>query len=175
MTTKPMSARFELIAQNPMVVNLTIEDHGETSAGGLHRLVPEHRQVDDRKAPESERNAADFVGPDSRIVRPAVDDCVGHTRRDLLHSRCIHSTSLKEAGDSAHYQGRSKGSVGPPKCNTNARQFTGAATNSHGAKCLSILVLWRAPQRPICCRRCPVLAPCCASATRASRFALGFG
>src|SRR5207302_5734389 len=58
------SAALQLFADRQKVVDLAVEDDREAAGGGLHRLMTGRREIDDREAPESERDAGGGIRPD---------------------------------------------------------------------------------------------------------------
>jgi hypothetical protein len=62
-----------------MVVNLTIEGQNISAAGRQHRLVASWRKVNDGEASKSKGNGLVSRDPDSRVIRPAMSDALGHS------------------------------------------------------------------------------------------------
>src|SRR5438046_4199098 len=74
---------LEFFTQFEVVVYLAIECEDVPPASGVHRLVAGRRDVNDRKAAMTERDAGLPVYPDISIIRAAVFERVGHCSQSL--------------------------------------------------------------------------------------------
>jgi len=78
MTAKAMAQPFELLSQLDKVVDLAIERDHPSSRLRRHGLMAVRRQVDDRQATVTERDAGRRIDPRTSIVGPAIGDRVSH-------------------------------------------------------------------------------------------------
>jgi hypothetical protein len=109
---KDVAERRQLVADRGEIIDLAIIGQPYRAIGRCDRLMPGRRQIDDREARMPE--AAEPVGPDALIVRPAMPDRRDHApqpRLDLGRGQC--RVRQKRTGDAAH--GRQPGR-GPADC-----------------------------------------------------------
>jgi hypothetical protein len=66
---------FEVVAERTEVVELAVEDEDATAVARDHRLVPGGAQVEDRQAPEAEREVG--IGPVALVIGPPAAHQVG--------------------------------------------------------------------------------------------------
>ncbi len=83
--------RGKLAAQLRRIIDLAVEHDDEPAPGRNHRLVAGGREIDDRQTPETDRKACRRIAPRIGVVRPAMGDRVGHSRRD------VEAVSLRNA------------------------------------------------------------------------------
>jgi hypothetical protein len=77
MTAKRVPLGLELAAKLAIVVDLAVEDELDSAVERFHRLVPERREIDDRKARMPE--------PDARLCVLEDAGVVGSTVREAPH------------------------------------------------------------------------------------------
>ena len=77
-----MASRLQLPAQFDEVVNLAVEDQGDGTVDGAHRLVASRRQVENRQAPEPERYLSREVS--AFVIGPPMRQNREHSAHDFL-------------------------------------------------------------------------------------------
>jgi hypothetical protein len=68
-----------------MIEDLAVENDGEPSAPGAHRLMTVRGEIHDRQPPETQRDAGGGLYPNAAVIGPAMRDCVRHSRSDRPH------------------------------------------------------------------------------------------
>jgi hypothetical protein len=101
MTDEAAALLLQLMTKLTVVVDFAIEDHREPPAVRLHGLVAVGAQVDDRKPPESERDAVLLIEPEAFVVRPAVAQRRTHAGRTLRDVAFL-DISCENARQTAH-------------------------------------------------------------------------
>jgi hypothetical protein len=76
------SAIGELATDGLEVIDLAIEDERVPAAGRGHGLVTGGREIDDGQAAEAQRDAAATIGPDTGVIRAAMDQRGRHVSGD---------------------------------------------------------------------------------------------
>jgi hypothetical protein len=69
---------LKLLADEPEVVDLSVEGDDVTPGGGNHRLMALLGKVEDGETAESQRYAAGGVSPLAVVVGTAMDYAIGH-------------------------------------------------------------------------------------------------
>ena len=104
--------------QRVMVVDLAVEHEHEAAVGRHHRLGAGRREVDDREAPEPERDTRFGFDPHSGVVRTTMEERRRHPGGDLRQlTRGTRGPEVDQTGDSAHGMqilGRPRTCVGRP-------------------------------------------------------------
>ncbi len=81
---KPVAKPREFVAQLGEIIDLAVVGDDIASVRGMHRLMPERRQIDDRQPPMPKPDAGGGIDEDAGIIRPAVRHRVGHGPRGGL-------------------------------------------------------------------------------------------
>src|SRR3546814_12440519 len=71
------------------IVYLAIVAQHISAVRGNHRLVSGCREIDDGKAAMAKSDAGLSIGPASAVIRPPMDQTVGHVPRQRLETRTL--------------------------------------------------------------------------------------
>src|SRR6266550_8888933 len=96
--TEGVAGSFELHAQILEIVDLAVVSDDERAVVGLHRLMAERRQIDDRESAMTEADKR--VAPESFAVRAAVTDYIRHPAKSGHRNR--PPVDIENSGNAAH-------------------------------------------------------------------------
>ena len=98
-----MPQTFEFLTELFEIVDLPIKTRDISTAGGLHRLMPQRRQIKNRQTTVAQSNSHRGIYPGSHVIGASMLKGIRHTQgrvRKLLFA--LPSSRINVAADPAH-------------------------------------------------------------------------